>query len=294
MGYSARYHAASLAAVFLALAIGILIGAEFGDEVVSGTSESLEESLKEDVEEAQAREEELSAALDREREFSEEVYPVLVGGMLRGERVALIGLGGLPDELASDVQEALEPTGANLAQVSVVRAPPDTHALAEDLEGTRFARLLRDEGVMEELGSAAGRQLVGGGPLLRRARDELLSRFSGRLGGMDDVILVRDPPGEMGAREADAWEALESGLLEGVRGSGLPAVGVERTDAEESSVDLFGSHEMPTVDNLDLVSGRVSMAFVLLGAEGSFGVKESADQLLPDLLRRSGAAAGGR
>ena len=27
MGYSARYHAASLAAVFLALAVGILIGA---------------------------------------------------------------------------------------------------------------------------------------------------------------------------------------------------------------------------------------------------------------------------
>ncbi len=34
MGYSARYHAASLAAVFLALAIGILIGVGLGDNVV--------------------------------------------------------------------------------------------------------------------------------------------------------------------------------------------------------------------------------------------------------------------
>ena len=32
MGYSARYHATSLIAVFIALAAGILIGAEFGGD----------------------------------------------------------------------------------------------------------------------------------------------------------------------------------------------------------------------------------------------------------------------
>ena len=55
-GYSARYHAASLAAVFLALAIGILIGVGFGDDVVSGTTEDLEESLQSDVQDARQRE----------------------------------------------------------------------------------------------------------------------------------------------------------------------------------------------------------------------------------------------
>ena len=35
MGYSARYHAISLVAVFLALAIGILIGAEFGGDALN-------------------------------------------------------------------------------------------------------------------------------------------------------------------------------------------------------------------------------------------------------------------
>jgi hypothetical protein len=37
LGYSARYHAASLVAVFLALAVGILIGAGLGDNLVSDT-----------------------------------------------------------------------------------------------------------------------------------------------------------------------------------------------------------------------------------------------------------------
>ena len=42
MGYSARYHAASLAAVFLALAIGILIGAQWGSDVLNSTREDLD------------------------------------------------------------------------------------------------------------------------------------------------------------------------------------------------------------------------------------------------------------
>ena len=45
MGYSARYHAVSLVAVFIALAIGILIGAEFGDDALNNTRRDLEHSL---------------------------------------------------------------------------------------------------------------------------------------------------------------------------------------------------------------------------------------------------------
>ena len=37
----------------------------------------------------------------------------------------------------------------------------------------------------------------------------------------------------------------------------------------------------------DVVSGQVAMVFALLGAEGSFGVKDTADRLLPDLLTPS-------
>src|SRR3990172_7976625 len=102
-GYSARYHAASLAAVFLALAIGILIGVGFGDDVVSGTTEDLEESLKGDVADARRDVEELRGDLDREREFADAVYPTLVGGDLRGESVVVVALGGLSGELADDI-----------------------------------------------------------------------------------------------------------------------------------------------------------------------------------------------
>jgi len=99
------------------------------------------------------------------------------------------------------------------------------------------------------------------------------------------VVLARDAPQGLSQRDADATAALEDGILEGVRSTAVPAVGVERTDTENSSIGLFDSHDISTVDDLDHVSGRVAMVAVLLGAEGNFGVKDSADELLPDLLR---------
>lgn len=284
-GYSARYHAASLASVFLALAIGILIGVGFGDDVVSGTTESLEESLKGDVEDAREQADAAARELGREREFGEAAYPVLVDGDLRGDRVLVIALGSFPEQLAEDIAATIEPAGGRLAEVAVVREPPDLGALAGALRGTRYARLRRDPEVLTEFGRTAGRQLVQGGHLIREVRGQLLSRFSGRANRVDDVILVRDAPEDPIDREAEAIERLEAGLLDGVSEAGRPTVAVERSDTEESSIGLFASHDIPTVDHLDLVAGRVAAVSVLLGAEGNFGVRETADELLPDLLR---------
>jgi Copper transport outer membrane protein, MctB len=283
-GYSARYHAASLAAVFLALAIGILIGIGFGEDVVSGTTEDLEESLQNDVEDARQRSEDLEGELDREREFSEAVYPALVGGDLSGERVALIALGGLPDGLADDVDAALEPAGATITEVAVVRLPPDVGALGGELEGTRHAGVRRNRDALQALGRVAGRQLVLGGGVLQRVRAQLLSRFSGVSARTDDVVVVHEAPDGLDEREAEATAALEDGLLDGIRDAGLPVVGVEQNDTQESSVELFDSHGISTVDSIDFIAGRVAMVSVLLGAEGNFGVKDTADELLPDLL----------
>ncbi|HSJ18856.1 MAG TPA: copper transporter [Solirubrobacterales bacterium] len=284
-GYSARYHAASLAAVFLALAIGILIGVGFGDDVVSGTTEDLEESLQNDVERARDRTDELSRELNRERAFGEAVYPALVGGDLRGERVGLVALGALSDEIADEVDAAIEPAGAKLAQVAVVREPPDLAALADELRDTPYSRLRRDPDDLFDFAQAAGRGLVRGDGIVRRVRAQLLSRFSGRARAVDAVVVTRDAPQDLEPDDADANETFEDGLLDGIADAGRPLVGVERTDAERSSIELFSSHDISTVDDVDLVAGQVALISVLLGAEGSFGVKDTADELLPDLIR---------
>lgn len=284
MGYSARYHATSLIAVFLALAIGILIGAEFGGDTLSNTRKDLEHSLTGNLEDARERADDLSQELGRANEFSSRVYPVLVRDQLRGRRIGLIAFGDLPGDTYGAIEEALAPTGARLVGVGVVREPIDTHGLASDLAKTRFARIARDPEVQTAFGVGLGRQLVRGGTLLDPVRGHLFSRASGNFGALDGVIVVRDQPQEMNPVQRSLVGRIESGVASGVTGTHTPAVGVEDSGAEPSSISFFTSNDLASVDDIDLVAGRLATVFALLGAEGSFGIKGSADRLLPDLL----------
>jgi Copper transport outer membrane protein, MctB len=284
MGYSARYHATSLIAVFLALAIGIVIGATLGGDTIDDTRRNLERSLTGNLEDARERADELSGELARADEFGSRVYPVLVRNQLRGERIAIVALGGLPGDVSDSIEETLGPAGGRLVGIGVVREPVDLQALADDLGKTRFADLAENADTQSAFGVGVGRQLVLSGTLLERVRSRLFSRASGNFGGLDAVIVVRDQPQEMGPVQRAAAGRLESGLVEGIAATRALAVGVENTGAEPSSVSFFQGNDIPSVDDVDLVAGRLATVLALLGAEGSFGVKGSADSLLPDLL----------
>lgn len=284
MGYSARYHATSLIAVFLALAIGILVGAEFGGDALTNTRRDLEHSLVGNLQDARSRADELSGELGRANEFGERVYPVLTRERLKGRRVAIVAFGGLPSDATADVEEALAPTGARLVGVGVVREPVDVNGLADDLAKTRFANLRTSPDALTELGTGLGRQLVIGGTLPEVVRGQLFSRASGAFGALDAVIVVRDQPQDMGSAQRTSTGQLEEALLSGITATHTPAVGVEKTSTDPSSVSFFQSNDLASVDDVDLPAGRLAMVFAMLGAEGSFGVKGSADRLLPDLL----------
>jgi Copper transport outer membrane protein, MctB len=283
MGFSARYHAASLAAVFLALAVGILIGAGLGSDVVTGTAEDLEESLTSDLNEARDQISDLETDLAREREVSGLLYPVVVEGRLSGLEVAIVALGALPEEVIADVEEALEPTGATVSSIAVATEPPDTDGLTDALAGPR-ARSLPRGAALERSTIAAGEALVRGGRDFEASRGALLDRFSGTPGDVDAVVLVRERPQDLTARVEEDTERLEIGLIEGMGNAGATVVGVERSDDESSSIEFFADQGISSVDSVDLRSGEVALVFALAGAEGNFGIKGTADRLLPELL----------
>jgi hypothetical protein len=284
MGYSARYHAVSLIAVFLALAIGILIGAEFGGDALNNTRKNLEQSLTGNLQDARERADELNGKLARSDEFAGRVYPALVRDRLEGRRIGVVALGDLPGDTITAIEDALGPTGARLVGIGVVREPVDLSALGGELAKTRFASIRRNEEALAEFGTGVGRQLVRGGTLLDRVRSRLFSRASGNFGALDGVIVVRQTPEEMGAVQRAKASTLESALMTGITGTRTPAVGVETSTVEPSSVSFFGGNNLSSVDDVETAAGQVATVFALLGAEGSFGVKGSADRLLPDLL----------
>lgn len=288
MGYSARYHATSLIAVFLAIAIGIAIGAALGGDTIDKTRADLERSLTQNLQEMRERADELNADIAHAEEFSSQVYPALVRDQLRGGRFGVVAFGDLSNDIFSTLGQALGPTGGRIVAVGVVREPVDTRGLAEDLEETRLARVNGDPAVQTAFGTGIGRQLVRGGKLLEAVRGTLFSRASGNFGNLDGMIVVRSQPETMGVRQRAAADRVEAGIAGGIAATRVPAIGVEKVDAEPSSISFFRGNDLTTVDNVDLVSGRLALVLALLGAEGDFGVKGSADRLLPDLVMPRG------
>jgi hypothetical protein len=288
MGYSARYHATSLIAIFLALAVGILIGAEFGGDALTQTRKNLENSLVGNLQDARGRVEDLNGELGHADEFDEKVYPVLTRDRLQGQKIALVAFGNLPGEITSAVEEALGPTGAKLVGVGVVREPVDTTNLAEELANTRFSNLATEPEQMNELGTGVGRQIVIGGTLPEVVRGGLFTHASGEFGALDGVIVVRSQPEGMGPVQRSTANALETSMLKGITATGVPAVGVESTNTEPSSISFFQANDLSSVDDIDTTAGELALVYALLGDEGSFGVKSSADRLLPNLSNLGG------
>lgn len=282
MGYSSRYHAASLAAVFIALAVGILIGVGLADDVITTASQEVEQSLRGDLEEARAEIEDLRLELDRQSEFAHLVMPVLIDRRLAGTGVAVVGMGGLAEETAVDVQEAVDASGGSLEAVAALTLPPDREALAE-AAGGRVGPLRRDEDALRQLGRAVGGGIVGGTPLIDRVSGALFSRFSGSLEGVDAVVVVPELPAELDADEKAAADALVAGFTAGLAEGGTPVVATQRANAEPTSLEPLIDAGLAAVEHVDVAAGKVSLVLALAGADGHYGYSDDADRFLPEL-----------
>jgi hypothetical protein len=287
MGYSSRYHVASLAAVFIALAIGILIGAALGSDVVSGTAENLEEGLSEDLDQVRADNAALQEELEFEERFSERLAPAVMSDRLAAQEIGLIGLGDVDTTiLRDDLNAALAPAGARLTQVGSLQEPPDTEALIDSLL-TDAQRGAPEDEQFALAAERAGRLLAGRGDLEAGLRQTLMSEYSGNPDGIDAVVLARARSDDLPAREEANMDELEAGVIRGLRDAGVRVVGAEREDTDPSSIEYFDELGLATVDSIDQLPGKVALVLALDGADGNFGVKDTADSLLPDLIEPS-------
>lgn len=279
--FTPRYHAISLIAVFLALGIGVVLGVAVGEEgIVSSASRDLEKSLRGDLNDVRSRNADLRRELRARRNFEEEAYPALVGGLLPEWRVGVVAMNRLPSGYVSEIRDAVEPAGATISAISVVEAPVPLDQAKGELDGTRLERVERDDEAQEGFGRRIGRQLAQGGQLVRRLRQEIFSTSRGNYEGVDGIVLVRDPD-DLKGKEKSIQDRFESALIDAAKDSGVEVVGVENTDTDPSNVSWFADRGVTSVDDLDLIEGKVALVYAMLGESGRFGVKDSAERLLP-------------
>src|SRR5262245_13604272 len=282
-----RYHVASLAAVFLALVIGILVGVGISSggfvskserNILNGRIDDLESEL----DASQVKTGDLTRAQRAATTYVEESYPLLMADRLTSHRVALVFVGPVDQRVRDLVERTLVDAGAGTTlRLRAIRVPIDVAALGTMLDGRpaliRYAR----QDAARELGRRLAQELVRGGksPVWRLLAPQLVEERAGNEERpADGVVVARSVPAQQGATAR-----LLRGFYEGLASAGVPAVGVETSQATPTTIDGFDKANLSTVDFVDTFVGRFALALLLAGARpGSYGLKpEATDGVLP-------------
>jgi hypothetical protein len=280
--FNLRYHVASLAAVFLALTVGLILGTAIGDRSgLDKRQQQLLRSVQQEFESLREQNRSLARQLKAGQPLEGDSALRYAKGRLEGKRVLVVsGTAGLPAG-GSELVALLKQAGAEVQTVWIRRASlgTDDQAVRERL--TSVIASAPPEQMLASIEASLPGQLTrqGGGPLAKALQE----------GG----VLAIDPPDLRGADAViSAYSgAVDQGLADlvslarGLAQRGTPVVGVERTDADPSSIATFGDAGISTVDNIERPSGRLSAILVLSGKGviGHFGSKESATAPMPPL-----------
>lgn len=286
--FDLRYHVASLAAVFLMLVVGILIGVGISGRGFVDDSERRQlnrriDALQEEVEAANAAVDDLELRLKAAEDFVESAYPALAARRLDGKNVAILVLGPVDASVSAIERAVEEDAGGRVARMRAVMLPLRLEAVEAALSAKpELGGYVGDE-ELGNLGRDLGRELAAGGetPLWDVLESEIVEvREGGLADPVDGVIVMRTAE-----PQAAASSRFLAGIYQGLGSTGVPVVGVEPTRVEQSAIPVFQRHRLSTVDGIDTPVGALAVLLVLadLDAAGDYGVRDTADRILPPI-----------
>ncbi len=285
--FDLRYHAASLAAVFLALIIGILVGVGitrggFVSSAERGVLNSQISALQDQRDTAAQRITQLEQEEQANQDYVQATYPALMADRLRDKKIVLVSVGSMDPSVRTNVIQALRDAGAPYpVRIRSLKVPIDDPTLDAVLVGHPALAQYRGSDRLPDLGRALADELVAGDktPLWDLLAPELVQeQLGGSRAAADGVVVARSVKAQK-----DGTARFLQGFYSGLAGAGVPAVGVEISGAASSAIPAFERSSLSTVDSIDNAPGQLALALVLAGGEkGNYGVEGTAsDGVLP-------------
>ncbi len=282
-----RYHIASLVAVFMALGIGILIGSTMlGDNGLYERQDQIAERLEQHLNQLRQENEEVRvqlAALESEaslhHQVSKDFLTYLVAGQLQGVRLAVIETSTYQHE--QDLRPLFEMAGADIQSITTVNNGFELAGRKEAILSLAGWEDMPDRDLVRRLASATAEQVLAGrSELIDYLVHEDLLTVTGEYGlPVDAVVFVG------GSHDGDlnTVSNVDVPMLNYFAKQGIMMVGVEESVAVGSYMKEYQRKCGATVDNVDSVAGQFSLVMALAGRGGHYGVKETAQKLIPSL-----------
>jgi hypothetical protein len=282
--FDMRSYIVSLIAVFLALGIGILMGTVIVDKGVLVEQQSvLVKKLQEEFGSLRQENSTLQRDLDARNKFEEETTSLFVQNQLPQQNITMVTTSGVSEVVIRGVSNVLSLTGAQHNVVNI--STPDFD--------------LKNKVTQKQILAQFPGELISGRELKKRVikkiAEELLSssekpfiKFLSNLNFAKESNVLASPPSavivfaESEERVSPVARELSIQLIQSLRELNVTAIGVESSTVTNSYIsDFETAGTSSTIDNIDTVPGRVALIYVLRGNNGNFGIKKTAQSLMP-------------
>lgn len=282
-----KFYVISIAAIFAALGIGIFVGflLDAQNLIMDQRNDIITEIEKRFdylSEENKGLKEALESA-NNEKEnyeyFIDSTYKEIIKDKLVGVNVAIIETNN--DYVYSSVGQLLEAAGANVVNLTTIM---DTF-ISQDLLINLYQELQIPINSSNIAGDAI-RKLTES--IIKGEMNELVLKLDER-GFINLVGPINEPADYIivagGSRDdsQDRINVIDSTIINVAKSNSVPVVGVERIDVNYSYIETYKNLGITTIDNVDTTIGKVSLILAMEGRPGHYGIKKTAEDLVPSL-----------
>jgi len=282
-----KYLVITVISIFLALGIGILIGIQIdSQDIILEQQEITVQRMENKLDELnrinldlQNELGELTTINDIHENYIKNVFPDYIKNKLLGLHIIILET---TDEYTyASMRQALKTAGAQVTSVTIISDKILNMSEGEIAQLKEYFGIADNVNIIQAILKRIA-ETVGG----KYEPDDiafLIERgiiyVNGDLQQPADYVVLTGGS----SKEDNEHEIIDIPLIKELKKLSLPLAGVETSNVEISYIDIYKKQQLSTVDNVDTAIGQTSLILVIKGKEGHYGVKKSAQALMPYL-----------
>lgn len=279
-----KFYVISIVSIFAALGIGIYIGfsldaQSFVLDQREDIALKLEERFdfqKEENNKLKKELEELGLVNKNNEIYISSTYNELIKNKMNNKTALIIETNS--DYIYSGTGTVLEDAGAKVTGILTVEDQvideEKVKAFYEDNNLEAESQDLRQDLVLKLSKSLLEKDLE----TIEKLREAGFINYMGDLKESIDTVVLAGGSLE---KNQEKMDIIDKNLISSMLASEINIVGVEKENVNNSYMDFYKNSKISTVDNVDTSIGKVSLINALGEYPGHYGVKPSADALVP-------------
>ena len=282
-----KFYVISIVAIFAALGIGIYIGfaLDTGSFVVE-QREDIVQKLEERFDYLRGENQNLKLELkelELENEnckiYMDSTYEELVKNRLSGAKIGIIET--VDDYMYSGVGQILEAAGATVVNVVTI----NENIMEEDALLKIYEELnidIENLNLISNTSKELSKGIINGenSDLIKKLEENRIIDIVGLLDEPVDYLVIA---GGSVKENPERLSLVDKIIIDTAKSMEKEIVGIEKSNINYSYIDTYKSYKISTIDNIDMIMGKVSLVLALEGRPGHYGIKPTAEDILPNL-----------